>query len=83
MSVTIVITLYDTHTETTDSDECSLLYCAISNDSTEVERYLRGHGCTVVDGDKDRLLARACEVRRLDVMKELIEDHDCDPTSKQ
>ena len=83
MSVTIVIILYDTHTEITDSDGYSPLELAITNYSTEVERYLRGHGCTVVDGDKDRLLVRACEVGRLDVMKELIEDHNCDPTSKQ
>ena len=71
------------HTEITGSDRCSLLYWAISKDITEVERYLRDQGCTVVDGNKERLLVRACEAGRLDVMKELIEDHNYDPTSKQ
>ena len=74
---------YMPNTETTDSDGRSPLYWAISKDIREVERYLRDHGCTVVDGDKDRLLVRACEAGRLDMVKELIEDHDCDPTSKQ
>ena len=44
---------------------------------------MRDHGCTVVDGDMDKLLVRACEVGRLDMMKELIEVHDYDHTSKQ
>ena len=83
MSVTIVIILYDTHPEITDSDGCSPLGWAFSKDITDVEQYLREHGCTVVDGDKDRLIGRACEAGRLDVMKELIEDHNCDPTCKQ
>ena len=83
MRVTIEIILYDTHTEITGSDGCSPLGWAFSKDITEVERYLRDHGCTVVDGDKDQILVRACEAGRLDVMKELIEDHGCDPTSKQ
>ena len=80
--VTVFI-LCDTHTESTGIDGHSPLYWAIYKDRTEVERHLREYGCTVDDGDKDRLLVGACKAGRLDVMKELIEDHNCDPTSKQ
>ena len=40
-----------------------------------MEQYLRDNGCT-----EDELLLRACQVGQLDMVKDLIEDHNCDPT---
>lgn len=69
------------HTEMTDSNGYSPLAIAIENGMIEVERYLRDNGCTV-DGDNQWLLFAACKHGRQELIKELVEVHDCDPSSK-
>ena len=49
--------------------------------SVDVPLYLINHGCGD-DKDKAKLLCRACELDRLDIVKELVEEHKLDPKSK-
>ena len=44
----------------------------------DVALYLINHGCGD-DEDKDKLLCEACWWGKLDVVKELVEEHDRDP----
>ena len=43
--------------------------------------YLANHGCGD-DKDKARLLCEACRQNRLDIVKELVEEHKLDPKGK-
>ena len=44
----------------------------------DIALYLINHGCGA-DEDKDKLLCEACWRGKLDVVKELVEEHDRDP----
>ena len=46
--------------------------------SVDVALYLINHGCGD-DQDKAKLLCEACGQNRLDIVKELVEDHGLDP----
>ena len=43
--------------------------------------YLINHGCCDDEG-KNKLLCESCQWDRLDVVKELVEEHNCDPKSE-
>ena len=83
MSITLI------HTDVRNDKGQSLLDLALErkhkvwdcDDHNDVALYLINHGCGG-DEDKDRLLCRACEWGRLDVVKELVEEHHCDPKGK-
>ena len=47
----------------------------------DVARYLLNHGCGN-DEDKAKLLCGACEHGKLDVVKELVEQHHINPSGK-
>ena len=47
----------------------------------DVALYLINHGCGD-DEDKDKLLCTACRCGKLDVVKELVEEHDRDPNGE-
>ena len=49
--------------------------------SDDVALYLINHGYGD-DNDKAKLLCRACGQDRLDIVKELVEDHGLDPKGK-
>ena len=49
--------------------------------SVDVPLYLVNHGCGD-DKDKANLLCRACEENRLDIVKELVEEHKLDLKGK-
>ena len=67
----------------TDSEGLSPLAISIKYDKRELEKYLRDCGCTLNDDDnKQELLFKACERGRLDIVTELVEVHNCDPSSK-
>ena len=48
----------------------------------DVALYLMNHGCTCSDEDKAKLLCKACSNGKLDVVKELVEQHKVDPNSE-
>ena len=47
----------------------------------DVALYLINHGCGD-DRDKAKLLCKACRWDRLDIVKELVEEHKLDPKGK-
>ena len=49
--------------------------------SVDVALYLINHGCDD-DKDKAKLLCKACGLDRLDIVKELVEEHKHDPSGK-
>ncbi len=48
----------------------------------DVALYLMSRGCACGDEDKAKLLCRACLYGKLDVVKELVEQHKFDPRSE-
>ena len=48
----------------------------------DITLYLMNHGCTCSDEDKAKLLCEACYWGRLDVVKELVEQHKVDPNGE-
>ena len=75
MSVTL------THADVKDGRGRSPLDLALENiyeDCFDVALYLIKHGCGD-DEDKNKLLCGSCQFDRLDVVKELVEEHNCDP----
>ena len=78
MSVTLI------HTDVRDDQGQSPLDLALESlytDCGDVALYLINRGCGD-DKDKDKLLCRACYWDRLDVVKELVEQHDRDPNGE-
>ena len=49
--------------------------------SVDVALYLINHGCGD-DKDKAKLLCKACGLDRLDIVKELVEEHKLDPNGR-
>ena len=49
--------------------------------SVDVALYLINHGAGD-DKDKAKLLCKACGLDRLDIVKELVEEHELDPKGK-
>ena len=49
--------------------------------SVDVALYLINHGAGD-DKDKAKLLCRACQLDRLDIVKEFVEEHKLDPNGK-
>ena len=49
--------------------------------SVDISLYLINHGCGD-DKDKTKLLCKASQQNRLDIVKELVEDHGLDPKGK-
>ena len=76
MSVTL------THADVKDEQGQSPLDLALEemydNDCIDVALYLINRGCGD-DENKNKLLRRSCLCSRLDVVKELVEEHNCDP----
>ena len=80
MSITL------THTDVRDDKGQSPLDLALENvlynfHSIDIRLCLINHGCGD-DEDKDKLLCGACCSGRLDVVKELVEQHDRDPNGE-
>ena len=48
----------------------------------DVALYLMNHGCSGNDEDRAKLLCGACEHGKLDVVKELVEQHHTVPSGK-
>ena len=76
MSVTL------THADVKDSLGESPLDLALEDmdddGCIDLALYLIKHGCGDDEG-KNKLLCRSCRCGRLDVVKELVEEHNCDP----
>ena len=77
MSVTL------THADVKDGHGRSPLDLVLENVNmfdgcNDVALYLINHGCGD-DEDKNKLLCGSCQLGRLDVVKELVEEHNCDP----
>ena len=79
MSVTL------THADVKDGHGRAPLDIALENlyddGCIDLALYLINHGCGD-DEDKNKLLCGSCRWGRLDVVKELVEEHNCDPTSE-
>ena len=80
MSVTL------THADVKDGHgrsplDIALEYLYDDDDCIDVALYLINHGCGDDEG-KNKLLCRSCRWGRLDVVKELVEEHSCYPTSE-
>ena len=70
-----------------DDEGHSPLNIAIMNqyggsDCVDVALYLMNHGCTCSDEDKAKLLCEASYWGKLDVVKELVEQHKVDPNGE-
>ena len=70
-----------------DDEGESPLNIAVTNQYEEsgcadIALYLMNHGCTCSDEDKAELLCKACYWGKLDVVKELVEQHKVDPNSE-
>ena len=52
------------------------------NDCIDIALYLMNRGCTCSDEDKAKLLCEACSWGKLDVVKELVEQHKVDPNGE-
>ncbi len=48
----------------------------------DVALYLMSRGCACGDEDKAKLLCKACQMGKLGVVKELVEQHNVDPKSE-
>ena len=53
-----------------------------NEDCMDVAHYLMSRGCACGDEDKARLLCAACDLGKLGVVKELVEQYKVDPNSK-
>ena len=74
-------------TEVTDVNIESLLDKAMGNLSRkagciDIALYLINHGCPSNDGDRAKLLCEACKHGKLEVVKELVEQHHVIPSGK-
>ena len=58
--------------------DLALEYLDHDDDHIDVALCLINHGCGDVE-NKNKLLCGSCEWGRLDVVKELVEEHNCDP----
>ncbi len=52
------------------------------DDCVDVALYLMSRGCACGDEDKAKLLCGACLYGKLDVVKELVQQHKVDPKSE-
>ena len=57
-------------------------YGIYNEDCIDVAHYLMSRGCACGDEDKARLLCAACDLGKLGVVKELVEQYKVDPNSK-
>ena len=74
-------------TDVTDDNNESPLDMAMANLSwtagcVDVALYLMNHGCPSNNEDRAKLLCGACEHGKLDVVKELVEQHHIVPSGK-
>ena len=74
-------------TDVTDGNNESPLDMAMGNLSrregcVDVALYLLNHGCHNNDEDKAKLLCFACKHGKLDVVKELVEQHHINPSGE-
>ena len=53
-----------------------------NGDYVDVALYLMNHGCSGNNKDRAKLLCGACEHGKLDVVKELVEQHHIVPSGK-
>ena len=54
----------------------------LDEDCVDVALYLMSRGCACDDEDKAWLLCAACDLGKLGVVKELVEQYKVDPSSK-
>ena len=57
-------------------------YDGCYEDCVDVALYLMSRGCACGDEDKATLLCAACDLGKLGVVKELVEQYKVDPNSK-